>query len=378
MSQVPSSTPVPGAIPVGLVPPEVAEVRAGENLDWVRLEAYLREQIADLRGAFGVLQFPNGSANLTYLLRFGGTELVMRRPPFGVIAPGAHDMKREFRVLSRLWKFFDKAPRAYVFCDDHDVVGSDFVVMERRVGEVVRFAIPESMRHHDRVGHRIGLALTDAMAELHLLDPVACEMADLGKPEGFTARQVNGWKTRWDLVRPDGPDGRTSANVVSSAAAMDEIHTELERTRPAPTRVSFVHNDLKPDNCQFRPNDPDRVGAIFDWDMTTVGEPLVDVGTLLSYWPDPSDAPESARGTPGAAELGLPTRAEIAQRYASRTGASLADIQWYEAFALWKTGVVVQQLHHRWVKGDSTDPRMQFVADRIVTLVTGARHLLDI
>ncbi len=144
----------------------------------------------DLSGPFEVLQFPNGAANLTYLIRFGDTELVLRRPPFGTIAPGAHDMKREHKVLSRLWEFFDKAPRAYLFCDDHDIAGSDFFVMERRRGEVVRGVIPESMRDLPDVGHRMGLALVDAIAEFHLLDPEACGLGDLGRPDGFVERQV--------------------------------------------------------------------------------------------------------------------------------------------------------------------------------------------
>ena len=232
--------------------PEIAPVRRGEELDLAVLDAWLRPRLAEvLEGAdapLEVLQFPNGSANLTYLLRFGDAELVLRRPPFGVVAPGAHDMRREYRVLSRLWRNFDRAPRAYVFCDDHDVIGADFVVMERRRGEVVRGAIPPSMADHPDVGRRIGFALVDAMADLHLLDPAASDLGDLGRPAGFVARQVTGWKKRWDLVRPDdGPP------------LMDSVPERLARRVPAPTRVSIVHNDLKLDNCQFDPADPDRV-----------------------------------------------------------------------------------------------------------------------
>jgi aminoglycoside phosphotransferase (APT) family kinase protein len=187
-------------------PAETAPVRPGEELQWAALEAHLRANLPELTGAFTPLQFPNGSANLTYLLRFGDTELVLRRPPFGTVAPGAHDMKREYRVLSKLWQIFDRAPRAYLFCDDHSVIGSDFVVMERRVGEVVRNDVPPSMAHHRDLGRRLSFALVDAMADLHLLDPAAADLTTLGRPEGFVERQVSGWHTRWDLVRPDdGP-----------------------------------------------------------------------------------------------------------------------------------------------------------------------------
>jgi aminoglycoside phosphotransferase (APT) family kinase protein len=314
-----------------------------------------------------VLQFPSGSANLTYLLRFGPTELVLRRPPFGVVAPGAHDMRREYKVLSRLWRNFDRAPRAYVFCDDHDVIGADFVVMERRRGEVIRGVVPRSMAHHPDLGRRISFALVDAMAEMHLLDPAANDLSDLGKPAGFAARQVAGWKTRWDLVRPE--DGNP---------LMDEVPERLAASVPEPTRVSIVHNDLKLDNCQFDPADPDRVQSIFDWDMTTLGEPLVDLGTLLNYWPDPTDPPVSRRAShEGLLHMGLPTRAEITARYADRTGIDVSSAGWYEAFAQWKTGVVIQQLHNRWKRGESTDPRMAVIADRLPILAAGASRLLD-
>jgi aminoglycoside phosphotransferase (APT) family kinase protein len=348
-------------------PPELAAVRPGEELDWDSLESYMKEHVAELAGPMTVLQFPSGAANLTYLLRFGDTELVLRRPPFGVVAPGAHDMRREFKVLSRLWRNFDRAPRAYVFCDDKDVIGADFVVMERRRGEVIRNVIPRSMARHHDVGRRISFALVDAMADMHLLDPAANDLSDLGKPDGFAARQVAGWKTRWDLVRPD--DG---------SPLMDEVPVRLAASVPAATRVSIVHNDLKLDNCQFDPADPDRVQSIFDWDMTTLGEPLVDVGTLLNYWPDPSDPPEARRVShEGLLHMGLPTRAEITSRYAERTGIDLSSVGWYEAFAQWKTGVVIQQLHNRWKRGESTDPRMAVIADRLPVLAESASALLN-
>jgi aminoglycoside phosphotransferase (APT) family kinase protein len=309
------------------------------------------------------LQFPNGSANLTYLLRMGAHELVLRRPPMGQIAPGAHDMRREYKVLSRLWRHFDRAPRAYLFGDDPAVIGADFFIMERRRGEVVRAEVPPSLCGHRDVGRRIGCALVEAMADLHALDPATCGLGDLGRPEGFVERQVSGWAKRWELSKFD-----------DSPAAMEELHQRLVAGMPAMSRASIVHNDLKLDNCQFDPANPDRVASIFDWDMATLGDPLIDLGTLLNYWPDPSDPPEASRAShPGLTRLGLPTRAEITTRYAARTGVDVATVRWWEVFALWKTVVVVQQLHRRWVRGESTDPRMAHIADRIPTLLTAAK-----
>ena len=354
----------------GAAPAEIAAVRPGERIDVTALAAWLGPRLGGIlpsTGPLEVLQFPNGSANLTYLLRIGAHELVLRRPPMGQLAPGAHDMRREFKVLSRLWRHFDRAPRAYLFCDDHAVVGADFFVMERRRGDVVRDGLPEAMRGHRDVGRRIAFALVDAMADLHALDPVACDLGDLGRPEGFVERQVAGWARRWELARFD-----------DSPAEMDAIRARLEAARPSPSRASIVHNDLKLDNCQFDPANPDRVTSIFDWDMTTLGDPLVDLGTLLNYWPDPSDTEASARGTrPGLAHIGLPPRADIVAHYAARSGTDVSAAPWWEAFALWKTVVVVQQLHRRWVRGESTDPRMATIADRAPSMIAAARAVLD-
>jgi aminoglycoside phosphotransferase (APT) family kinase protein len=349
--------------------PELAAVRGGEDLDWDRIESHLRANLPGeltIDGAFEVLQFPNGAANLTYMIRFGELELVLRRPPFGTLAPGAHDMKREYKVLSRLWSHFDRAPRAFLFCDAAEVAGADFFVMERCRGEVIRGVMPESMREHDDVGRRVGTALVEAIADFHLLDPVECGLEKLGRPDGFVERQVTGWKKRWDLVAQPEHD-----------VAMRAIHARLAKALPEAQRVSFVHNDLKLDNCMFDPADPDRVIAFFDWDMTTLGDPMIDLGTLLNYWPDPTDGADSRGSHPGMEKMGLPSRAEVRKIYAERTGLDESQIGWYEAFALWKTATVVAQLHHRWLTGASKDPRMETIAARVPRLAETAGRLLD-
>jgi aminoglycoside phosphotransferase (APT) family kinase protein len=328
---------------------EVAEVRPGEALDWDRLVPYLRGAIADLDGDFSVRQFPNGSANLTYLLRFGQRELVLRRPPFGALAPGAHDMRREYKVLSRLWRHFPPAPRAYHLCQDHDVVGADFLVMEYRHGQVVWGVLPDSMRPVPGAARKIGEAVVDALARLHVLDPAACDLGDLGRPDGYLRRQVEGWRGRWELVAPPDDGG-----------LMTGIAQRLQARIPAPQRESILHNDYKIDNCQFRPGHPEAVNAIFDWDMATLGDPLADLGTLLNYWPDPSDTPDDRPITPpGLENFGLQSRAEVCERYAKASGLDLSAVAWYEAFACFKTAVVLQQLYARWLRGESTDPRME-------------------
>ena len=351
----------------GAAPPEVAPVRPGEQLDWDALSAYLRREIRDLRGPFEVVQFPNGSANLTYLVRVGDRSLVVRRPPFGALAPGAHDMKREYRTLSRLWRGFPPAPRAYAFCDDHAVIGSDFLVIEYRPGQVIWGVIPPSMEHHPDVGRRVGLAVVDGLAQLHQVDPAAVGLSELGRPDGFVERQVSGWAKRWELAA--SPDTHPLMHVVS---------TRLQRSVPTSTRVSVLHNDFKLDNCQFDPADPDHVKSVFDWDMATLGDPLVDLGTLLNYWPDPSDTDENRPiYNPGMEKLGMPTRAEVVERYAATGAVDVDEVPWYEAFACWKTAVVLQQLYSRYVRGESTDARMASRGDKIAGQAQRAMTILD-
>lgn len=343
--------------------PEIAPIRPGEEFDLQRVGEFLRPR-SDALGfdAFPddltALQFPGGHANLTYLIQLGGREFVLRRPPFGPVGPGAHDMAREFKVLSRLWRTFDRAPRAFVFCDDEAVIGAPFFVMERRRGVVVRHAIPDEMRHHEEVERRISFALVDAIVDFHNVDYVAIDLADLGRPVGFLERQLAGWAKRWELAKHrELPD-------------FERLRVWLEAHKPKASRSTLVHNDLKLDNCQFDADDPDRVSAIFDWDMTTLGDPLFDLGTLLAYWTEAQadngwEGPRQVMALPG-----FPKRDEVAEHYAKRAGIGLDEIDWYEAFAHWKTAVVVQQIFIRWKRGQTQDERFSIYEDRVPQLLS--------
>ena len=333
---------------------ETAAVRPGEDLDWPAVEDYLRAQLS-LDGEFSVLQFPNGSANLTYQVRFGDTRLVLRRPPFGRLAPGAHDMRREYRALSRLWRAYPRAPRAFLFCDDHSVAGADFLVMEYRSGIVVWDSIPAAIDGPD-AGRRVGLAVIDALADLHRVDPGECGLGDLGRPEGFLARQVSGWRKRWELA------------AVGSDPRVTELGERLAGRLPRSGPPAVLHNDFKIDNCQFAPGDPDHVVSVFDWDMATLGDPLVDLGTLLNYWPDPEFGDAGALAALKLSDLGLPSREELVTRYADRAGRSVSDVDWYEAYGCFKTVVVLQQLYGRYLRGETTDERMASRGEHIPVL----------
>ncbi len=253
---------------------EVADVRPGEDLDWVALERHLRQRLPRLDGAFSVRQFPHGSANLTYLVRFGDDALVVRRPPFGTIVAGSHDMLREYTVLSRLHAAYPRAPLGVHYCADIAVLGAHFLVSEYRPGVVVWDRVPEELAVGAEPGRSIGLAVVDALADLHLVDPAGCDLGYLGRPEGYLDRQVRGWKRRWEAVATPGR---------GTVARVGEL---LARHLPESGEPALVHNDFKVDNCQFTPGRPDEVTSVFDWDMATLGDPLTDLGTLLNYWPD--------------------------------------------------------------------------------------------
>ncbi|MFL6024635.1 MAG: phosphotransferase family protein [Marmoricola sp.] len=349
--------------------PEVAAVRPGEDLDWAALEDYLRAQLPHAAGEFSVLQFPNGSANLTYLLRFGQDAFVLRRPPFGTIAAGAHDMRREHTVLSRLNAAYPRAPRGLHYCADTSVIGAHFLVSEYRPGIVVWDHVPAELDHGPGTGRRIGFAVVDALADLHLVDPAACGLGDLGRPEGYLQRQVDGWRRRWDAVALD-----------AGVPALDRVGDVLARHLPESGPAAIVHNDFKVDNCQFAAGEPGVVASVFDWDMATLGDPLTDLGTLLGYWPD-GDVP--ADGVPGIERLGLPSRDEVVAHYGARTGRDLdrRDVTWYEAFGCWKTAVIMQQLYVRHLRGESADDRMATrgeqvgrIAERALALATTLEH----
>ncbi|MFF3568619.1 phosphotransferase family protein [Nocardia jiangxiensis] len=327
-------------------------VRSGDELDWDALESHLRAHLDLPAGRPEVRQFTAGRANLTYLVDVDGFRIVVRRPPRGALAPGAHDIAREYKVLSRLWAVYPPAPRALHFCADASVIGAPFIVIEHRAGEIVRDHIPPSMTHHPEVGRRLSLALIDTMTTLHAVDVDDAGLNDLGRPQGYAERQVSGWLDRWRRAAPDdGP------------AAMEVVAIELAESLPAPQRVSIVHNDLKLDNCQFQADDPDTVSSVFDWDMATLGDPLFDLANLLV-------------ATQGSA-VQTASPEEVIARYAEQSGADLSGLAWYEAFARWRSAVVVQQLYNRHVRGDSSDDRLAALGALVPAIAADARRALD-
>jgi aminoglycoside phosphotransferase (APT) family kinase protein len=336
---------------------DTIEVRPGEELLSERLEPYLREHLPLAEGPFSVRQFGGGHANLTYLVRFGETEYVLRRPPLGPLPKGGHDMKREYRVLSRLYAAFDLAPRAFTLCTDHGVIGADFVVMERRNGIVIRTRLPAGLAGNPDACRRLGENFIDAVAALHSVDYVSAGLADLGKPEGYLERQLTGWIERWHAANtPDQTDA-------SSLIAM------LQHDVPVSGPPAIVHNDVKFDNAIVAAADPTRLVAFLDWDMCTIGDPLADIGNVLTLWREPGDpAPASQSEMPTDAP-GFPSRAEMIERYGRATGRDCSRASWYHVFNLFRYSVIAQQIYARFVRGQTQDQRFRGMGPWVTTLI---------
>jgi aminoglycoside phosphotransferase (APT) family kinase protein len=346
-------------------------VRQPEQLDWPRMERWLREVVPacripglDLAQPMQVEQFPGGHSNLTYLIRFGDVELVVRRPPFGLVAPTAHDMAREFRWLAAVHPVFPRAPRAYALCEETDIVGSVFYVMERRRGIVVRHDEPPELQD-PAMRHRVSGALVDALADLHGIDLERAGLMHLGKPLGFVERQVRGWTERWHRSR------------TSELKEMDALAAWLgAHLPPDPERPSIVHGDFKLDNLMLSTKRLDEIVAVFDWEMAALGDALVDLGILLAYWmptapPNQHDALTTVTSRPGWF-----TRDELIARYQSRTGRDLSTLRYFEVFALFKIAVVIQQIYYRFVSGQTDDPRFATFGDRVTYLARHATAML--
>lgn len=340
---------------------ELIEVRPDEQIDLASLASYLQGRLADARGPLSVRQFAGGHANLTYLLVYPQGEYVLRRPPLGPVAPGAHDMSREFTVLARLWQAFPPAPRAYLLCEDLSVIGSPFFVMERKYGVVVRNSVPVQFGsgRDQRANRRLSEVVIDTLAEFHRVDPASCGLDHLGHPDGFLERQVRGWLDRWRKARHE--ENATAEDVAAWVAE------RVPSVSPPPT---LVHNDWRLDNMAVAADDPGHCVAVYDWDMCTRGDPLADLGTVLAVWYDEGEVPATLNPMPTTAP-GFMTRQQALRRYEASSGLDTSGFDWYLVFGTWKLAVVLQQIYIRWVRGQTKDERFGDMGE-------AARRLFDL
>jgi len=340
-----------------------AAIRAGEELDLVRLEPYLRAYFPGNAGALLVSQFPSGHSNLTYSLSLGGRELVLRRPPFGSKVKSAHDMSREFRVLSKLHSVYAPAPEVLLYCDDDSVIGAPFYVMNPIHGIILRRHVPPDLDFSAEKARRLSESFIDNLIRLHRVDYAAVGLSNLGKPEGYLERQVRGWTERYHGSKThDYPE-------------VEKIAAWMQQHMPAASKVSLIHNDYKYDNVVLDSNDITAIVGVLDWEMCTIGDPLTDLGTTLAYWVDAADPEELKKNRWGPTNVpGSLTRAEIVHEYARKTGTDPSQIAFYLAFARFKLAVIVQQIYYRYQQGLTKDERFASMPDTIQMLLRASLH----
>ncbi len=337
---------------------DLIDVRPDERLDIMRLADYLEARVEGAEGTPTVRQFSGGHANLTYLLTYPGAEYVLRRPPRGPVAPGAHDMEREHGVLEKLWAAFPPAPRSLFYCADDSVIGAPFFLMERKSGVVVRKEVPAEFGQGEdpRQNRKLSEVVIDTMVAFHHVDPAAAGLATLGRPEGFLERQVEGWTRRWHAAAEEQGD--------DAEALIAWLRSHLPRSN----RVTLVHNDWRLDNMAVHPADPGRCVAVYDWDMCTRGDPLADLGTTLAVWYDRDEEPSELNPMPTTTD-GWMTRADAIERYAAATDVDPSDVGYYVVFGSFKMAVILQQIYIRWARGQTRD-------ERFATMGGAARRLL--
>lgn len=351
--------------------PETIRVREGEGFDVEAVERYLRGNIDRLpAGTLEVEQFPSGASNLTYLLRIRGEdgesawEGVLRRPPLGPVPPKAHDMGRESGLLMRLSKSYPLAPAPYFFCEDESVIGAPFYVMEHRTGVVLDAEFPPGVEPTEKLCRGISKTAVDTLVELHAVDWEAAGLSELGKPEGFLERQVQGWIGRYEKAKTD------------EYPEVEPLTRWLAENVPESPPATIIHNDFKLNNLVLAPEDLMDVRAVLDWEMTTIGDPLFDLAVSLSYWVEPEDPEDLKEVLPTVTDTpGFFTRREFMDRYAEKSGRDLSAMHFYLTFGYFKLAVILQQIYARYVAGQTADERFARFDKRVQSLILHAYDL---
>jgi aminoglycoside phosphotransferase (APT) family kinase protein len=328
-------------------------IREGEEFDVKKVEAFLKDAIPGLQGELTVAQFPGGYSNLTYLVTVGEREFVFRRPPFGRKAKSAHDMGREYRILKALKPVFPYCPAPILYTEDESVIGCPFFVMERLKGVLLRRDLPPGLTYTPEQTWQLCENVLDVHVALHKVDYIRAGLENFGKPVGYVKRQVEGWSERYRQARtPDAP-------------VYEDVMDWLTKTMPGDSGiVSVIHNDYRFDNVVLAPDDPPlKVLGILDWEMATIGDPLMDLGGTLAYWIDHDDPPDrhAVSLVPTNKMEGAMTRKELVARYADKMGISIEHIDFYHVFGLFRLSVIAQQIYYRFYHGQTKDERFKLM-----------------
>lgn len=341
------------------------QTRAGEELVSKKLQDYLRNKIPGFDQEISIKQFPGGYSNLTYSIQAGNHEYVLRRPPFGANIKSAHDMEREFTVLTKLHEAgFTKVPDAVHLCADENVMGVKFYLMTRVRGVILRNRLPKDISLSEETFKSLSKATIDQLVKLHQINIYSSGLDALGKPDGYVQRQVEGWIKRYSNSQTD------------DITSINEVAAWMQKNIPTTTSTSFIHNDFKYDNIVLNPNDLTNIIAILDWEMATVGDPLMDLGTTLAYWAEASD-PDALKPFNLTWMPGNFTRKEVIEYYQQQSGTSIDNIVFYYAFGAFKVGVICQQIYYRYKQGLTKDPRFASLIYVIKACGENARRAID-
>ncbi len=324
---------------------EEGSVREGEALDAAVVDGWLKERLPHLEGAPAITQYSGGASNWTYRLRYANDDVVLRRAPAGTKAAGAHDMAREFRFQQALKPAYDLVPSMLAMCDDGELIGSPFYVMQRIDGPIPRKEMPREAQL-DAVGtRRLCIGALDALVALHAVDATTPALAAFGKGSGYAERQIAGWSERFGKAR--------TWNVPRFTAVMRWLAAEV----PADSDTCVIHNDFRFDNLVLDRADPTRIVGVRDWEMATLGDPLMDLGNSLAYWVQADDDRfiRSMRRQPTHLP-GMLTRAEVIDHYARASGRRSAHWAFYEVYGLFRLAVIVQQIYYRYHRKQTRNP----------------------
>ena len=343
------------------------EIRQGEELDAKAIEGFLKESIPGLTGNISIQQFPSGFSNLTYMLSVGDRNFVLRRPPFGRKAKSAHDMSREYRILNALKDVFPYAPRPLAYTEDTSIIGCPFYVMERIEGIILRKDLPEGLHFTPDEARQLCENLLDVQCDLHSIDYKKIGLENFGRPEGYVKRQVEGWSERYRAAKtPDAP-------------GFEDVMSWLHEKMPTDFRKPcIIHNDFKLDNVVLDPKNPLKIIGVLDWEMATIGDPIMDLGNSLAYWVQADDPPDvqairmMPTNIPGAL-----TREELVARYAEKTGIAIDNFDFYLCFGLFRLAVIAQQIYYRYYHGQTKDERFKLLIIAVNVLEKSALRIID-
>ncbi|MEH7380430.1 phosphotransferase family protein [Bacillus sp. JJ1533] len=328
------------------------------EIDWKTIEKYLRSHnIVSNSATLEVEQFSTGYSNLTYQIKIGEWKAVLRRPPFGPLPPKAHDMKREFEILSKLRSVFPLIPKPYLYCEDTSIMDRHFYIMEKIDGIVIDNAMPDEFKDIPESGHLISESVIDTLTKLHQIDYKEVGLEMLGYPEGYLRRQVHGWIKRYNNSKTEKITG------------IEELEKWLIENIPASSVPTIVHCDYKLNNMMFAKDNPGKIIGLFDWEMSTIGDPLTDVAVMLAYWEQPGDPYTGITSVSREAEYGFATRREMLEMYARKSGRDISNIDYYLAFAFYKVASILQQIYYRWKIGEAKDERFGKLGEGVVNMM---------